>query len=518
MGSTWVMSLRIGQGPAIGMSAQVICAISIVPLFFSLGNRAFYRSFPLNKEYRLLERIVRLYEEGHIHPLRPIQTFTADAVESCFRYMQKGEHIGKIVVTMNTSDGRPLKSSSSAAELSFPSDASYLLVGGLGGLGRTVSTWMVERGARHLVYLSRRAGQSTRDHEFFEELRCQGCTATAVQGSVSELSDVERAVAAARKPLRGILNMSMLLQDEAFSRMTFREWTAAVTPKVRGTWNLHKASLSQQQQQQHCPLDFFLLFSSISGVMGQPGQANYAGANTFLDAFVQYRQSLGLCAAAVDIGAMLDHGYIAENPILLERLTSQGNYGIRIPELLDALSTVVNAKVPRVDQLHSFVSASQLVIGLRSTTSLSDPTNRVVWKRDRRMAYYHGHGQSTGSSEAASKTGASDELALFVRAAVGNPDLLRGAGAADFVARQLALQLFRLLLKPVEDGEEVNVNISLQDAGLDSLLAVEMRSWWKTVLGFDISVLEMLGSGTIMALGDKALRGLREKLERGLDA
>ncbi|TPX08256.1 uncharacterized protein E0L32_001848 [Thyridium curvatum] len=468
--------------------------------------------------HRLLERIVRLYEEGHIHPLRPIQTFTADAVESCFRYMQKGEHIGKIVVTMNTSDGRPLKSSSSAAELSFPSDASYLLVGGLGGLGRTVSTWMVERGARHLVYLSRRAGQSTRDHEFFEELRCQGCTATAVQGSVSELSDVERAVAAARKPLRGILNMSMLLQDEAFSRMTFREWTAAVTPKVRGTWNLHKASLSQQQQQQHGPLDFFLLFSSISGVMGQPGQANYAGANTFLDAFVQYRQSLGLCAAAVDIGAMLDHGYIAENPILLERLTSQGNYGIRIPELLDALSTVVNAKVPRADQLHSFVSASQLVIGLRSTTSLSDPTNRVVWKRDRRMAYYHGRGQSTGSSEAASKTGASDELALFVRAAVGNPDLLRGAGAADFVARQLALQLFRLLLKPVEDGEEVNVNISLQDAGLDSLLAVEMRSWWKTVLGFDISVLEMLGSGTIMALGDKALRGLREKLERGLDA
>lgn len=125
--------------------------------------------------------------------------------------MQKGSHIGKIVVSIPESPDT-LPTTAKQQRLALRPDASYLLVGGLGGLGRAVSTWLVENGARNLVYLSRSAGQSTQDQLFFLELEAQGCSVQAFPGSVSALSDVERAVQGARSPIAGILQMSMVLR------------------------------------------------------------------------------------------------------------------------------------------------------------------------------------------------------------------------------------------------------------------------------------------------------------------
>ncbi|KAJ0333846.1 hypothetical protein COL922a_010368 [Colletotrichum nupharicola] len=244
--------------------------------------------------------------------------------------------------------------------------------------------------------------------------------------------------------------MSMILRDQGFTKMTHEEWTTAVDPKVLGTWNLHNACVSSGLE-----LDFFLLFSSISGTVGQKGQANYAGANTFLDAFVQYRHNLDMAAASIDVGAMMDYGYLAENPVMMEKLTAQGMYGVKIPQLLDAVSVLVNQPISQLSSVptRTFVNPSQLILGHRSLTSLSDRSNRVIWKEDRRMAIYYNSN---------------------------------------------------------ENDNEIDAKMSLQDAGLDSLVAVEMRSWWKGVFGFDISVLEMLGMGSLLALGERAAEGLKE--------
>ncbi|GJC78307.1 highly reducing polyketide synthase gloL [Colletotrichum liriopes] len=301
--------------------------------------------------------------------------------------------------------------------------------------------------------------------------------------------------------------MSMVLRDQSFPKMTHEEWTAAVNPKVQGTWNLHNAC-----ETAGLDLDFFLLFSSISGVIGQRGQANYAAANTFLDAFVQYRQALGLKASVVDIGAMVDYGYLAENPLLMERLTSQGFYCITIAQLLDALALVVKPYAPGDKQSASrtFVNDFQLVIGHRSLTSLADPANRVIWKEDRRMGFYF----NSDSEKATITKDSSDQgvLVSFLKSVTADPGLLSSPDSPVFIARQIAAQLFRLLLKPADNEQDIDVSISLQDAGLDSLVAVEMRSWWKGTFGFDISVLEMLGMGSIAALGERAVRGLKESI------
>ncbi|KAI1472076.1 polyketide synthase [Daldinia caldariorum] len=458
--------------------------------------------------HSLLKRVVKYYEQGHVQPIRPIKIFTADAIGDCFRYMQKGVHIGKIVISLDCAEGKALTKRQLNRTVEFRNDASYLLVGGLGGLGRAVSNWMVEHGVRHLIFLSRHAGETAEDQAFFEELGSQGCKTTAVKGSVTSLADVKRAVAAGGSTLKGILNISMVLRDQSFPKMSYDDWVQCAAPKVLGTWNLHNATVERGVD-----LDLFVLFSSISGVLGLRGQANYAGANSFLDSFVQYRHGLGFNACAIDIGVMLDHGYVADNTVIRERLLSQGIYGVRIAEMLDAITASILAPRPAIHDIKSvrskpFVSHSELFIGMRTTIPLTDPSNRVPWKGDRRVSVYLNSSAGTSSSGSAAT---SSELLSFIASAVGNPAVLSAPDAVAFVAVQISKQLLTLLMKPVDSDAEIDINRTLQEMEFDSLVAVEMRSWWKSTFGFNISVLEMLGAGSMKTLGEKAVEGLKER-------
>ena len=125
--------------------------------------------------------------------------------------MQKGQHIGKIVVTMPESP-RELELTATERKFDLDPEVSYLFVGGLGGLGHAISTWMVERGARNLIYLSRSAGKSNEEQAFFRELETQGCSVKAIPGDVSSLDVVEGVVRDTVAPIVGVMHMSMVLK------------------------------------------------------------------------------------------------------------------------------------------------------------------------------------------------------------------------------------------------------------------------------------------------------------------
>ncbi|KAJ5104223.1 Acyl transferase/acyl hydrolase/lysophospholipase [Penicillium argentinense] len=445
---------------------------------------------------RLLKEIVHLVRERYIHPIRPIKIFTADVIVDAFRYMQQGVHLGKIVVSLRDTTGKvhvgetiQRRKKTSALD----SSSSFLLVGGLGGLGRAVSTWMVERGARHFIYLSPSAGTKPEHREFADELSSMGCRADFVQGSVSSLKDVIKAVTRAEGRLKGILQMSMALGNQTFPRMTTGEWNTAVDPKVRGTWNLHHASVSAQAD-----LDFFVLFSSISGICGQPGQTNYAGANTFMDAFSQYRLSLGLPACAIQIGAVEEVGFLAEHDDIKQKLKAAGALPAAISEseLLQALDIAMQSTSSQ-----SSSTTNNICLGLRTSIPLSDPQNRLLWKKDVRMAVFHNN-EDPG---AGSGTPVNDGLKAFILAAKADATFLTKEDAAHFLAVEIGKKVFSLLLKPEED---LMTWCSLPELGMDSLVAIEVRQWWKTIFEFDISVLEMLGMGTLDALGEHAVKGM----------
>lgn len=446
------------------------------------------------------------FEQGSISPIRPIEIFGAASTEDAFRHMQKGQHIGRVGVSLRGLPGSAelaMETAGRRQTIKFDSSASYLLVGGLGGLGRAISTWMVEHKARQLIYISRRAGTGPGDESFVKELKSMGCEVKLIQGDVTNYDDVARAIAAATFPLKGVLQMSMVLRDQNFRSMTLDEWNAVTTPKVQGSWNLHIATVSACAD-----LDFFILFSSLSGIFGQPGQANYASANAFLDAFTQYRAGLGLPASVIDLGSVEDVGFLSLNQGLMDQLRVVGFTGVTEQTLLDAMTAACtpsrssHKKTATASTQSGFVDANAFVIGLGSAVPLNSPSNRAVWRKDRRMAIYHNeaHGGGTGDTQATNET-----LKPYLNNAKADLSLLKTPEAANLFATEIGRKLFDLLLQPQED---LNTDLPLVDLGLDSLVALELRAWWKQVFSFDISVLEMLGMGSLAALGQHAADGL----------
>jgi NADP-dependent 3-hydroxy acid dehydrogenase YdfG len=188
-------------------------------------------------------------------------------------------------------------------EALFDPNAAYLLSGGLGGLGRNMSRWMTNRGARNLVFLSRSGDKNSAANEFLQTLRNEGINVVAYACDIGNRVDVAAAFERCRAempPIKGAIQAAMSLADAAFTNMTPEQWTLSVNPKAAGAWNLHEILPKD--------LDFFVMLSSSSGIAGTRGQANYAAGNTFLDALAHYRVSRGLKAVSIDIGPVLGAG------------------------------------------------------------------------------------------------------------------------------------------------------------------------------------------------------------------
>jgi hypothetical protein len=431
-------------------------------------------------------------------PISPTKVFEASEVEDAFRYMQKGIHIGKVLVRIPKNfNSIPITTAAKSLELS--SEKTYLLVGGLGGLGRAISTWMVERGVRRFVYLSRSAG-SSKDVPFINELEFQGCSVQTIAGSVGKLEDVQRAISVAPTQIGGVLQMSMVLRDTLFSGHTVDDWSAVVDPKVKGTWNLHYALKDH-------PLDFFVLFSSLSGIVGTRGQAAYAAANTFLDSFVSYRHGLGLPASCLDIGMMTGIGYLAENSSLYDNLQGQDLHPLGETDLIDALqlSIASNQSSKTASIVDGIKDPSQLVLGLRSRKPLSDPTNRAVWKHDRRMSLYH----NTSSTTTAAGVSGNDSLKEFLDSIAVDSSILDAQSSMEFLSRLIGTQIYAFMMHPIEELEAFQ---TLSGLGVDSLVTIEIRNWWRRNLGVEVSTLEILGAGTISGLAALAIEGLTKKI------
>lgn len=324
---------------------------------------------------------------------------------------------------------------------------------------------------------------------------------------------MELAIKRTTKPLRGVMQASMVLLDKAFPEMDFDDWQTVVQPKVQGTWNLHNVC-----SRYAIDLDFFLLFSSFSGIVGQWGQANYSSANTFLDAFVQYRRGQGLPAAAVDIGVMHDIGYVSRNAHVMEHFRTTSTHVLYEQDLLDTLHLVINGshaadsheQHPKTQNIADwqYVNKGQVAIGLRSTQPLSVPSNRTLWKNDPRTALYR-NTENQDSSDAVSDN---EKLKRFLSEASADPSTLDGDESARFLAVEIGQTLFAFLMR---DAELLDLTSSFDRLGVDSLVSIELRNWFKHKLGFEITVLEILGSPCLLALGKFSAVQLKKKFTGG---
>jgi hypothetical protein len=173
-----------------------------------------------------------MFSDGLIAPI-PMTVFEPSDASSCFRHLQKGDYIGKAVIRI-PHDISDIPSTKQATLIKLNLEASYLLTGGLGGLGKSIAIWMVERGARNLVFLSRSAGTGEHDKSLFAEFKSMGCTITTVQGKAEDIKAVQTVKRTATKPIKGIIHLAMVLRDAPLLEMTYEQWTETIAPKVDG--------------------------------------------------------------------------------------------------------------------------------------------------------------------------------------------------------------------------------------------------------------------------------------------
>jgi Zn-dependent alcohol dehydrogenase len=151
-----------------------------------------------------------MYEQGRLRLLDPISCFKADEVEQAFRHLQNAGHIGKVVVNM-PDDPSSINSLPLTRSVTLDPEATYLLVGGGKGLGTSLSSWLVEHGARNLTFLSRSSGTNPESKALFEELRAMGCSVHVVVGSVENKEDIFAAALSSGRTIRGVFQLAMVM-------------------------------------------------------------------------------------------------------------------------------------------------------------------------------------------------------------------------------------------------------------------------------------------------------------------
>ncbi|KAL7625333.1 hypothetical protein AAE478_004549 [Parahypoxylon ruwenzoriense] len=390
-------------------------------------------------------------------------------------------------------------------QLQFSSDASYLLVGCLGGLGRSLTRWMMERGARHFAFISRSGADKPEAALLIESIKASGASTKVYRADASNEEAVRQVVASlqAERPIRGVVHGAMVLKDGMFEQMNHQSFADCVNPKAIGALNLHT-----ELQSLNVDLDFFVLTSSISALLGNTGQANYSAANSALDSLARQRHAAGLPATALVLPMVLDVGVVSQNEAIETSLTRKGLYGIDEHEMLNGFEAAMltprrstragssspASERPRADKTTDVKDESQVVMGMeacelaRSIVRASEGNSSVdaYWYEDVRFCHVRAAlDEAIAGGNGRGNSGEDSFAATIKEAAAEGVDAVVG-----IIAQHIAKRVSSILMIPVGDFELDGP--SLASYGLDSMIGAEMRTWLFKEFGLDYPFQKLL--------------------------
>jgi acyl transferase domain-containing protein/acyl carrier protein len=427
-----------------------------------LDVRAEIQNHPHEIRQQLQELLAR-FESGELPPV-PCTTYPISQAISAFRTMQQGQHIGKIVLTA------PLH----RQKVSIRADATYLITGGLGGLGLASARWLAEEGARHLLLVGRSAPRAEAQAQL-QALAELGVQVTVAQADVTDRTQLRAVLGQidARCPLAGVIHSVGVLDDGALLQQRWERFVPVLAPKLQGAWNLHELTAE-------LPLEFFVLFSSIAGLFGSRGQANHAAANAFLDSFAHYRRQQGLPALSINWGAWSEIGAAA---------------GL----VRSAARPLAEQGLGAIDPAQGIASFAWLL----SQPVVQAGVAPVQWNtflQTRKDAFYAGMHQIADRPAAVAAPTTSVRQQLERAPAKERRQLLQGV-LRQAVAHVLGLQ----------DPQRIDTRQGLLEMGLDSLMAVELRNQLARTLQQPLPSTLVFDYPTIDALTDFLLQRLGEQ-------
>ncbi|MCX6047086.1 MAG: SDR family NAD(P)-dependent oxidoreductase, partial [Chloroflexi bacterium] len=313
------LALLAADGHVVEMSKRGIWTPEQVAAVRPDGQ---YTAFDLGEVMRQQPQLVNdiftmlmaRFATNSLKPL-PYRTFPLPAAGRAFRLMQQAKQIGKLVLLPPATQA-----------IKIQADATYLITGGLGGLGLAMAEWLAAQGARQLLLLGRGHPKPVAQAQI-AALSAKGVTVTIAQADVTNLEALKTTLQQVdeRYPLRGLIHAVGVLDDGALRQQNWARFARVLAPKVTGAWHLHALT-------KELPLDFFVLFSSASSLFGNHGQANHAAANAFLDAFAAYRQAQGLPCLSINWGAWSEIGAAADRVRGQKQQMAEQGVGVITPQ------------------------------------------------------------------------------------------------------------------------------------------------------------------------------------------
>ncbi|TLD08011.1 hypothetical protein PspLS_12074 [Pyricularia sp. CBS 133598] len=499
---TWVCMARFGRFIEIGRRdmeagrsldmgpygrAVSFSAVDI----FQLG---LYKAEALQK---VLLHVMNLFSGGHLCPIGPVTAYSIGDSAKAFRFMQSGKHLGKIVIT--TGPENKVKVAKILPPAVFQSDRTYLLAGGLGGIGLSIAKWLAKHGARNLVLVSRSAEKSAGAKVVAEELRtAYGCKTLIYSCDLADSSAVEKMlvdVQSRMPPAQGVIQAAMSLNDSIFVNMTYDQWQAGIRPKVVASRLLHRLLPPD--------MDFFIMLSSLCGLAGNASQANYTTGNVFQDQLARHRSSAGIHGVSVDLGRVTEVGWVANMPP--EVSARLHKTGLDIIDERD-LHRIIHAATARRPP-HNHPTVGHMVTGIREF----DRDSGVAWLTNKRFQPLRNHDRYVAAPGGNSKTDGGGGRRGANKRMTTLSDSLRDARSAEKAVETVGKAVVGKLADMFGlDPGDIDLRRPAGVYGVDSLVAVELRNWLVAAAGADaMSIFDVLHSPSLEALAAKVARKSR---------
>jgi len=408
----------------------------------------------------ILEQLFDQIEAGELPP-PDVRAWPLEQAKEAYRFMAQGLHTGKIVLTQT----RPSR---------IRDDASYLVTGGLKGIGLRTAQWLAETGATNLVLLGRsEPDQTTR--AILDDLKDRGVSVLARSVDVTDqnamgalISEIESAL----PPLRGVFHCAGVVEDAMLSDQTPETLARVMAPKVRGGYLLDKLT-------RHLSLDFFVTYASGAGLLGAPGQANYAAANGFLDALAHDRRARGLPALSVDWGSWAQIGMAARVDETHQRRWAEMGLAMIEPD----------AGVHMLEQALFGATSAQVAILPITRDRLPPEAGPLL--------------SDLVTSQDEQETGTADDVNL-IELLANSPTEQHGELIGDWL-NATVIRVFALDEHTGSDRDR-----SLMEFGMDSLMAMELQNRIAAGLNIRITSSELLKGPTLNQLVSVALSKLEE--------
>lgn len=467
--------------------------------FLELGKRDFYenthiglRPFRNNLSYfgidsdqlmkvqpaltqTLFSEMMALFNDGTLSPL-PFTAFSHSQVIDAFRYMQQARQIGKVVVTYEQPIAAPRQEQLGSGSLTLPANASYLVTGGLGGFGLKTAQWLVSKGARELILLSRSGPASEEAQAAIREFDAQGIKVMAAACDITDrnaLANVLERAKSELSPLHGIVHAATVIDDGLIRNLDAERIHKVLAPKIDGA--RHLEALTQQ-----APLDFFVVYSSATTLFGNPGQGNYVAANHWLEAFAARRRAQGLPATCVRWGAIEDVGFLARNTRTRDALQERlGGSALRSDDALKVLEQMLLTPGPSLGVLELEWGALARFLPTSGTPRFDEIAR---------------------ASDDDGSLDQDDDISALL--ADLSPEELHST-----ITELLRAELASILLI---DEEKIDVNRSVYDMGFDSLMGVELMTAIENRLGVQVPVMVLSEASTLDKLAGVLIQKLHQ--------